>query len=198
MICKECGKEVKQINYKHLKKCCGLTHLEYKNKWKVDLYDEDIKYRCGKKGKDNNNYKNGLYCDDLYCPICGKKIKSKGKIRICRSCASKGVNNGFYHKKHSEETKKQLKLHSARKNKIGTFTDKKHSEETIIKQKNKRKNWWKKIDKKERYKHLRNFIIAGNKNNNKNKNTRIEIKIKEFLEKNRENQKYVERMGTRY
>lgn len=68
------------------------------------LTKEELKEKFGKFGKDNPNWKNGL--SYKYCK-CGKKIKPHNKT--CISCRNKsGINNPFYNKHHTNNTKNKL------------------------------------------------------------------------------------------
>jgi group I intron endonuclease len=76
-----------------------------------NLTDQERKLKFGKAGKSNPNWKNGgTWCK--LCPICNNNQISK-KSSTCGSCRDRtGVNNSFYKKHHSEETKQKLRNQS--------------------------------------------------------------------------------------
>lgn len=123
MKCLECNKEVKSINYLHLKKCCGLLPREYKKKHPGLMMEADVIKSCVHRGEKSNFWKGGIRSNkELWirkCPTCDRELRyssyhsfsiSRWSNSKCYWCPDR--NHGY---KHSEETK--LKISKANKGK---------------------------------------------------------------------------------
>jgi len=175
MICLECNKKLKQISYRHLKKCCHLSPTEYKNKYNIQiLMDTDIRNKCSKKGILNGNYKDGRSSIKRRCIICRRFICKGNKSGYCSHCINrKGVNNGFYKRKHSNITKEIMKLSARKRDKtayhkiIQTDTMKKNHSDFMKKR-------WKNVSEKDKDAMIKNWIIKGLESCRKSSKTKIE------------------------
>lgn len=183
MKCLECGKELKQISFRHLQSCCKLTPSEYKKKHNVQkLMDKDVVAKCSKTGKNNGNWKGGKTKKKVYCS-CGKEITGRGKSGLCIVCSKSGTKNGFYGKKHSQQTKKLLSkrmqqriLEKPETLKYGVPTKQQSIDAA--------KKLWDNMDPLVRKKRIDKFIEAGQKANKNCKFTKIERIIAKFLDEN--------------
>jgi len=104
------GKKIVRINKENLNK-----HILYSEEGEEYLR------------KDFNNF-------EIYCS-CGNSLKLKKLTELnikkewfCRSCRTKGENNGMFGKKHSEDTLKEMS--ESRKGEKNRFYGKKQTEET--------------------------------------------------------------------
>jgi hypothetical protein len=95
-ICLECGEAKKILVYSHLKKCCGLTPKEYRQKHgNVKLIDDNIRLKIARHGKNNSNYKHGYgKRKPVQCPSCGEHMSGNGEV--CHNCAVKQGKNDAY------------------------------------------------------------------------------------------------------
>ena len=115
MKCLECNKEVKSINYRHLKYCCGLSPKEYKNKHNIhSLMDEEVKKSCAHYGANNPSW-NPTKHQQIWNRICscGRNIQHTSydsyilslKKGTCVKCINRQHWTG---KSHSADTKKKI------------------------------------------------------------------------------------------
>jgi len=180
MKCLECGKELKQISYNHLKSCCGLTAKQYKEKHPgCEMMDEEIKKKCAKSGEENGNWKGGI---KNYCS-CGKQIKKESKMcNRCLGLSQRGANNPFYGRRHNKETKAKMS-ESQQARDPETRYKLPAPDSNVISQC--QKKYWSKMTPEERRKRLSNFIQAGQESAPKSiRNTKIEKRVASWLNQN--------------
>jgi len=178
MQCLECGKEVKAINYCHLKFCSGLTCKQYKEKHKIlCLTEKSVIEQCVHLGSSNGNWKGGR---SRICSVCGSSIIGHGKTGKCVICANSGENNGFWGKHHELKTKEVL----AQKGKIRY---KEHPEtfnygvvDSVTRSKLS-KDYWMKFSYEERVEKTKRLTELGQKANKNCKFTKIERIISRCL-----------------
>ena len=102
MKCLECHKEVRSINYLHLKACSGITPHDYRKKHpNSDLMDPDVKASSAHYGKDNHAWRDPATKQTEWirlCPSCGRERKYKslygfreaGKTNsTCKKCVDR-------------------------------------------------------------------------------------------------------------
>ncbi len=170
--CLECGIEKLSI-VKHFKNNCSISLQEYKQKYlNAELISETIRFKSAKKGELNGRYKgNYKYCE------CGQQIRN---VSInCKNCTYKNRAGTFAGKFHSDETKKQMKLSAAKRDKTTIF---KLPTPDPLKISEIQKKHWAKFSYEERILKLSKWIEAGRKNGQKYSKTKIENKVFEFLE----------------
>ena len=117
MKCLECEREVRSINYKHLKSCCGLSPTEYKEKHPgAELMDADVKMASAHFGENNASWKGGV---NRHTPPfirecgCGRFVehrsidgyRSSKKKNTCKMCVPKGNSKA---RKHTDESRKKI------------------------------------------------------------------------------------------
>jgi G:T-mismatch repair DNA endonuclease (very short patch repair protein) len=176
MKCLECGRDVRNINFKHLKSCCGLTPEEYRKRHPgAELVDPEVKRSYGLPLERNPNWKGGRSYRN--CKHCGKRISRNNTSDRCRKCALSGENNPFFGQRHSDETRTRMKL-SAKFRDRSTYFPKKPTSEELSRA---RRNYWRRIPPPERASHLTSFIIAGQKHNKKSSKTKIENIVADIL-----------------
>ena len=136
MVCLECGKELLEISWTHLKKCCGLTIAEYRVKYNV------FKTTTDRSGPNNNNWKN---IKIKTCIDCGVNIEKRGRSKRCHSCEGlrkTGNGNSFYGKVHSEESRRKIKESHKTRDK-STYYKIPNTEDIKNKRRNTLKERWK-------------------------------------------------------
>lgn len=177
--CEECGKELHQISFKHLKACSGITPKEYKEKHpEAPLMDEESKNKCSLKDESNPRWKGGISRQSRFCLECGKTISKGGKSGLCKSCSQKGEGNPFYGKTHTQETRdKLIEAHKHRTD----YTHVSMSEESKKKLSESHKKNWSNLSIEERTEKVKHWVQAGMLASTKSKDTRIELAIKAIL-----------------
>lgn len=179
MVCLECGKECKQLSYRHLKSCSGLTPTQYKEKHKIEfLSDPDVRSKSSLAREKNPNYKDGRTFNDCFCKVCGVKIYPRKEAMHCKKCRENP--NGFTRNStHTDSTKEKMKAAAQLRDK-STYkfgvADPAHLSKM-------QKQYWSKLTLIEKYERLSNFIKAGQKYNKKNKNTKIEQIARSYLDR---------------
>jgi len=118
MKCLACNKEVRSINYVHLKYCSGLTVSEYKEKYSTsDLMDDDVKIACAHHGVDNSSWvaekhnksswKRTCQCGRIVVHRSYEAYLRSKKINTCTKCI---VRDHWIGKLHSVESKSRISL----------------------------------------------------------------------------------------
>lgn len=176
MICLECGKNLKNVTNTHLKKCCGLTNAEYKEKYPdAEFMDAHLKQRYGSPLDKNPNWKGGRTYKK--CLDCGKGLSRHSTVKRCQKCASKYRDN-FRGQKHTNETKKKMR-ESAAKRDPKTYNPGR-ADPKIISENSKK--YWANKTQEEKLKILDKFIKAGYKHSRRASKTSIENKVAEMLD----------------
>src|SRR4051812_26768649 len=99
MLCLECGRDVRSINYQHLRSCAGLTPRQYQEKHPgAQLLDEDVRRTIGSPGEKNPNWKGGI--NSPACQSCGKPLSKHSYLTYCRKCSTRIKGNPFEGQKH--------------------------------------------------------------------------------------------------
>lgn len=176
MKCLECNREVRNINFRHLQCCSGLTQREYLERHpNAELVDSDVRKSYGLSLNKNPNWKGGRSYRN--CTFCGKRISRHNKTDRCRSCAVTGENNPFFGQKHNEETCSRMKS-AAKARERSTYFPKRPTSEELSRA---RQNYWRRLPSKERAIRLSSFIAAGQIHNKKSSKTSIENWVAEIL-----------------
>ncbi len=176
MVCQECNREVRQINYRHLKSCCGLTPQQYRQKYPgTELFDPDVKKSCGLPLEKNPQWKGGISSPS--CIRCGAKLSKHSSISHCRKCSQKVNGNPFRGMQHSEQTRAKMR-EMAQHRDPSTY---KPGIQDPVQMSLQRKAWWSKLTREERGERLQTFIAAGQISNKKNAKTRIENEMAVLL-----------------
>ena len=110
------------------------------------------------------------------CIVCSTQIDDRSKSGLCKKCCQGGKLNGFYGKRHSQETKLKMRKKAKERDKA-TYYKIPATKEIISKRESIKKINWNKLSIEEKHKILDKFIKAGKKR----KGTRIEVIIKEIL-----------------
>jgi len=171
--CLECNKELKEITNTHLKKCCGLTTYQYKEKHT----DAILVQPNSRSGCLNPHWKN---LKRKYCIICNKEIRINSITDRCIHHIGelrKGVNNSFFGKKHSLETRQRMCQSQQKRDKSTRFRFP-ITKEIIEKREKTKKENWNKLTIEEKQLRLKNWIESSKKNKSK---TKIENIINDYL-----------------
>jgi very-short-patch-repair endonuclease len=176
MLCLECGREVRNINFRHLQSCSRITPQKYQVKHPgAELVDLDVKKSYGLPMEKNPKWKGGRSYRN--CEYCGKRLSRHTKSERCRSCTWIGKQNPFSGKEHTSETRARM-IRSAKLRNPATYRPGKPSPEKMSLA---RRNYWSKIPKEERSTKLRSFIVAGQRHNKKASKTKIENTMSQVL-----------------
>jgi NUMOD3 motif len=169
MKCLECGREVRNINFKHLKSCSNLTPQEYREKHPgADLVEPEVKKSFGLALEKNPNWRGGRSYQ--FCKNCGKRVSHNNKSDQCSRCARLGARNPFFGRKHTDDTRRKMAL-AARLRDPATYNPGKPSSETISRV---QRRYWSRIPPAERAARLTSFIEAGQRYNKKSSKTKVE------------------------
>lgn len=177
MKCLECGKELRQISYKHLQACSGITPTEYKKKHSVlYLADENVRQTMARPQEKNGRWKGGKSTEISYCK-CGmvKDIRADGCMK-CRDFTN--ANNPFFGKTHTNEFKEKQRYNSINRNAIKAVRKNPPSSKNLSRG---RRIWWSTKCEDERTELLQKFILSGQKSCKKNKKTKIETLIEPVI-----------------
>jgi very-short-patch-repair endonuclease len=176
MQCLECGREVRNINFSHLKSCSGLTPREYQAKHPgAELVDPDVKKSFGLPLEKNPKWQGGKSYRN--CKYCGKPVSRHTKSARCRKCTWVEKKNSFFGKKHSIEARTRM-VKSAQSRDRRTYFPIRPTSEAISRGK---RHYWSKIPQSERARHLTSFIEAGQRHNKKSSGTKIEDLVAKVL-----------------
>ena len=175
MICLKCGKKLRSVNNSHLLKCSNITIQQYREEFPDTVLTEpDVL-----KSYINVGSKNGRWRKDRIrnCEICDKLLYRKTKGVRCIKCKFIGKPPNFKGCKHSPESLEKMRDKAYSRNQTeykGTY----RTPENISKDS---KRYWDNITTEKKNKHLKNFILAGQKSNKKSSKTKIENIINELL-----------------
>jgi G:T-mismatch repair DNA endonuclease (very short patch repair protein) len=178
MICLECGRQVRSINYRHLLACCGLNPAEYRAKHPgAGLMDPDVRKSISRPLEKNPRWRGRT---GRRCTGCGKKISRKTRGERCAKCRIRtGGSNPFFGKRHDEKTRAQMK-------RAATLRDRStyrggRPDPALLSQR--RREEWARRSPEEKARHLESFIAAGQLHNKKNRKTRIETLVASMLDR---------------
>jgi very-short-patch-repair endonuclease len=175
MVCLECGKQVRSINYQHLRSCSGITPREYQARHPgAPLIDEDVRTAIGRAGERNPNWQGGKtikHCE------CGKRLSRHNRSGFCTSCSRRGDRNPFHGKTHTSETRSRMKDSNQMRDR-STYRGG-GADPAILSQR--RREEWARRTPEEKERHLRRFIAAGQKHNRKSSRTEIETIVAGIL-----------------
>jgi len=175
MICQECGAQVRNINYRHLQSCCGLTPEQYRTRHPgPPLIDADVRASIGRPGESNPNWQGGKTIK--YCR-CGKRLSRNNRSGLCTSCSRQGEKNPFHGKTHDAETRQRMK-ESSRNRDPSTYRGGGADPEVLSER---RREEWARRTPEEKLRHLGHFIAAGQLHNRKSSRTKIETIVAGIL-----------------
>jgi very-short-patch-repair endonuclease len=178
MICKECGKSVRSINFRHLLTCSGISPAEYRTRHPGEaLMDVDVRASISRPMESNPRWKgrSGRSCEG-----CGKTLYRRTRGSRCADCRDRtGDLNSFAGKKHKEETRARMKSSAALRD-PSTYRGG-GADPAILSQR--RREEWARRSAEEKSRHLAAFIAAGQRHNKKNQKTRIEILVAGMLDR---------------
>jgi very-short-patch-repair endonuclease len=177
MLCLECGKDVKSINYLHLQSCSGITQREYKERHPgSEIMEDSVKKSCGMKLEQNPNWRGGKTYRK--CEKCNKRLARHTKGKHCAKCRERtGKQNPFFGKRHTVTTRQKM-VSSNKRRDIKTYKGGVRNPE-VSRQIQKR--YWARLSSEEKAERLKSFIVAGQKYNKKSSQTRIENSLADLL-----------------
>jgi very-short-patch-repair endonuclease len=177
MLCLECGKEVRSINYWHLQACSGMTQREYRARHPgAELMENLVKQSCGMKLEQNPNWKGGKTY--RRCEKCGKRLARHTKGKHCAKCRDRtGKKNSFFGKRHTVAARQKM-VASNKQRDVVTYKGGVRNPE-VSRQIQKR--YWARLSSEEKAERLKSFIVAGQKYNKKSSQTRIENSLAGLL-----------------
>ncbi|MBW3570726.1 MAG: hypothetical protein KY467_06440 [Gemmatimonadetes bacterium] len=177
MICLECGRDVRSINYRHLRSCCGSSPAEYRKKHPgAELMDRDVRESISRPMERNPRWRlrSGRTCES-----CGSAIYRKTRGSRCRNCRGRsGPANPFWGKRHKDATREQMKAAAALRD-PSTYRGG-GADPALMSQR--RSEEWARRSSEEKSRHLQAFIAAGQRHNKKNSKTRIETLVAAMLD----------------
>jgi G:T-mismatch repair DNA endonuclease (very short patch repair protein) len=183
MICLECGRQVRSINYRHLKSCSGITPAEYRVRHPgAELMDADVRQASSRPMQTNPRWKGRT---GRTCEVCGNQLFRKTRGPRCAACRDRtGVRNPFYGKQHDWETRERMQAAAADRDRS---TYRGGGGDPVLLSRRRREEWARRSPE-EKATHLAAFIAAGQKHNKRNQKTRIETLVAGMLDQ----------MGTAY
>lgn len=178
MICLECGKEVRSINYLHLRACSGLSPVEYRTRHPgAQLMDADVRASISRPMQSNPRWKGR---SGRVCVGCGKPLVRKARGDSCAACRDRtGKANSFFGRQHAEETRARMKAAAANRD---PSTYRGGGADPQVLSELRRKEWVRRSPE-EKIRHLSAFIAAGQRHNKKNQKTRIETLVAGMLDR---------------
>jgi G:T-mismatch repair DNA endonuclease (very short patch repair protein) len=176
MICLECGKQLRSINFKHLRSCCGLSPSGYLQRHPgAALIDDDVRAAISRPGDANPNWQGGRtikHCE------CGKRLARSNRSGLCPSCARSGDRNPFSGKHHSARSRERMR-EAQRMRDPSTYRGGGADPELLSEL---RRREWARRTPEEKQRHLSAFIAAGQVHNRRSSKTRIEILVAQLLD----------------
>lgn len=178
MICLECGKEVRSINYLHLRACSGLTPAEYRTRHPgTQLMDADVRASISRPMESNPRWKGR---SGRVCVGCGKPLFRKTRGHSCAACRDRTREaNPFFGKHHADETRARMKTAAAKRD-PSTYRGGRADPQVLSEL---RRKEWARRSPEEKIRHLSAFIAAGQRHNKKNQKTRIETLVAGMLDR---------------
>lgn len=177
MVCLECGREVRSINFQHLRACSGITPQKYRELHpETPFMDPDVKAACSLPSARNPNWKGGK--TKRTCEECGKRIHKDTKGQRCISCVDRtGAANPFYGKTHSDEARRKM-VESNKYRDPETYVGKPFNSEQVSAI---QKAYWSKLTQTEKVERLQGFIQSGQVSNRALSKTKIENVMAQIL-----------------
>lgn len=178
MICLECGKSVRSINYQHLRSCSGTTPAEYRARHPdAKLMDRDVRDSISRPMERNPRWRGRT---GRTCEICGNAISRKTRGSRCVQCRERtGLANPFFGKRHGEEVRAQMRAAAAVRDR-STYRGGR-PDPALLSQR--RAAEWARRSPEEKARHLEAFIAAGQRSNKRNRKTRIETIVAGMLDR---------------
>ena len=178
MICLECGRQVRSINYQHLRSCSGLTPAGYRESYPgASLMDADVRASISRPMDANPRWKGR---SGRRCVNCRATLSRKTRGELCKGCRDRsGEKNPFHAKRHAPETRDRMKA-AATKRAPESYVGSRNPNPRLLSLR--RREEWARRTPEEKERHLTAFIVAGQRTNKKNRGTRIEVKIAEILD----------------
>jgi G:T-mismatch repair DNA endonuclease (very short patch repair protein) len=177
VICLECGKSVRSINYRHLQSCSGISPAQYRAAHPGEaLMDLDVRASISRPMESNPRWKGRT---GRICEGCGKTLYRRTRGSRCTDCRDRtGDANPFFGKQHAEETRARMKSAATLRD-PSTYRGGR-ADPAILSQR--RREEWARRTPEEKSRHLAAFIVAGQKHNKKNRKTRIETLMAGMLD----------------
>lgn len=178
MICLECGRTVRSINYKHLRACSGLSPGEYRARHPgAELMDREVRDSISRPMELNPRWRGR---SGRRCEVCAKAISRKTRGERCAKCREcSGPANAFFGKRHAGDTRARMKESAARRDR-STYRDGRPDPALLSRR---RSEEWARRSPEEKARHLEAFIAAGQRHNKKNQKTRIETLVAAMLDR---------------
>lgn len=168
--CRVCGKALQLIADKHLKRCCGLTTQQYKERYP----DAPMAVEGWSRGENNGRWKG---VSARTCEVCGGPISRHAHVLRCRKCKWVGKQNPFADKQHSGEAR--AKMHAAAQRRDKATYKAPGNPDNLARG---RAHYWATISDEAKFKHLASFIAAGQLYNKKSAKTQIETTVANMLQ----------------
>lgn len=178
MICLECGRTVRSINYMHLRTCSGLSPAEYRARHPgAELMDRDVRDSISRPMERNPRWRGR---SGRRCEVCGMSIFRKTRGDRCVKCRERvGSANPFFGKKHGGDARTRMKESAARRDR-STYRGGRADPALLSRR---RSEEWARRSPEVKGRHLEAFIAAGQRSNKKNQKTRIEATVAAMLDR---------------
>ena len=160
VICLECSRTVRSINYQHLRSCCGLTPAEYRGKHPgAELMDQDVRDSISRPMEQNPRWRGRT---GRRCELCQKTIVRNTRGSRCARCRERsGVANPFFGKRHDDATRERMKVSAALRDR-STYRGGRADPALLSRR---RSEEWARRSPEEKTRHLAAFIAAGQRHN---------------------------------
>lgn len=178
MICLECGRTVRSINYRHLRACSCISPAEYRTRHPgAELMDRDVRDSISRPMERNPRWRGR---SGRRCEVCSKRLFRKTRGDRCAACRERsGIANPFFGKRHGRDTRARMKEAAARRDR-STYRGG-NPDPALLSQR--RSEEWARRSPEEKARHLEAFIAAGQRSNKRNQKTRIETVVAAMLDR---------------
>lgn len=177
MICLECGRQVRSINYRHLRSCSGINPAEYRVRHPgALLMDDDVRASFSRPLESNPRWRGRT---GRTCTGCRKTLSRKTRGTRCAACRERtGSANPFHGRRHDDETRSAMRAAAANRDRS---TYRGGGARPGVLSQRRREEWVRRSDE-EKARHLDAFIRAGQRHNKRNRKTRIETIVAGMLD----------------
>lgn len=178
MICLECGKRVRSINYQHLRSCSGVSPADYRKRHPdAALMDVDVRASISRPMESNPRWKGR---SGRSCEVCGSGLSRRARGTRCKRCRDRsGGANPFFGKRHALATRSRMRDAAAGRD-PSTYRGTRNPNPRLLSLR--RKEEWARRSAEEKERHLAAFIVAGQRANRKGRGTRIEVEVARVLD----------------